>query len=177
MRPKWGDRVRYIPIREWGGGPFTAMRQIPHRIPTRASGQTFPHRPRGHSKPPGKDKRKQIEEAETSKEFRKITEAIDRPPDFDKRTPGAKVKLLTKANIDRPQLTRYLTLCAELNVLRAVKGSLPSVHSGVVLANLPDVMEARAHRPRIRRNYGVRLLTQERNSINTWHTYKRHQPY
>ena len=41
--------------------------------------------------------------------------------------PRAKAKLLTNANIDRTQQTRYLALGAELNLLQTSKGSLPSV--------------------------------------------------
>ena len=53
------------------------------------------------------------------------------PEDFDTYTPWAKVELLGSANLDRALLTRYLALGAEINVLRAVKMTLPSVRPGV----------------------------------------------
>ena len=77
-----------------------------------------------------KIKGKGIENTTTFKEFNELAEALDLPKNFDQLSPGAKVKLLGASHIDRTQMTRYLTLGAEINLLRTVKSSLPSVRSG-----------------------------------------------
>ena len=76
-------------------------------------------------------KGKTIEETPSFKEFTRLAETLELPKNFDTFTPGARVKLLQTANVDRALLTRYLALGAEINILRTVKMSLPSVRSGV----------------------------------------------
>ena len=74
---------------------------------------------------------KTITQTPTYKEFTQLAETLGLPQHFDQLTPGNKVKLLQSSNADRPLIARYLTLGAEINILRTVKQSLPSVRSGV----------------------------------------------
>ena len=74
---------------------------------------------------------KTIDQTPTYKEFTQIAESLGLPQNFDQLTPGNKVKLLHSSNADRSLITRYLTLGAEINILRTIKQSLPSVRSGV----------------------------------------------
>ena len=79
----------------------------------------------------GKIKGKHIEDTGASKEYKKLIKTPNLPEDYEKMTPWAKVKLLANANIGRSQLTRFLTLGAEMNAMQSAKGSLRSVTSGV----------------------------------------------
>ena len=76
-------------------------------------------------------KGKQIDQTQTFRLFEELQVKLGLPEDFEKLTPGAEAKLLSSSTIDRGDLAKYLALGAEINVLRAVKGSLPSVCSGV----------------------------------------------
>ena len=53
------------------------------------------------------------------------------PPDFDRLTPGARVNALARPRADPAQVLDMLALGADLNILRPVKKSIPSVRSGI----------------------------------------------
>ena len=108
-----------------------AMLKMPVRIPDQQDHQTLPQRPDSDAATDRENQRETIGETPTYHEFTQISETIDLPKDFGTITPGAKVKLLQAAHIDRTLLTRYLTLGDEINILRAAKHSLPAVRSGV----------------------------------------------
>ena len=79
----------------------------------------------------GKIRGKRIENTETYKKYLEIRTQLGLPPEFDRLTPGAKVKTLAKAKGRTDLVTQFLTLGAEVNLLRTVKCSLPQVRSGV----------------------------------------------
>ena len=74
---------------------------------------------------------KSIIETKTAQEFNDIATKLGLPANFDQITPVGKAKLLKNAPTDRPLITRYPTLGAEINILRTAKASLPSARSGV----------------------------------------------
>ena len=76
-------------------------------------------------------KGKQLDQTGTARQLEELKTTMGLPKDFDKLTPGCQVKRLKAAQIDRNQLARYLSLGAELNLLRTIKGSLSQVCSGV----------------------------------------------
>ena len=100
-------------------------------FPTNRTTQRFSRDPKVATKLIQKIKGKTLEDTEISREIRDLAEQMGLPDNYDKLTPGAKVRALSNSALDRTMLTRFLTLGAELNILRAVKGSLPAVRSGI----------------------------------------------
>ena len=52
-------------------------------------------------------------------------------PSFNKLGPAAKLALLRKRNLPQQKLTRFITERSQLNLLKQIKGSLPSIASAI----------------------------------------------
>ena len=79
----------------------------------------------------GKIKGKTAEQTDTFAQFRQEVKKLHQPDDFEKLTPVAKTKSLALARADQSQILDMLALGDDLNILRAVKRSPPSVRSGI----------------------------------------------
>ena len=99
--------------------------------PTQTNLQRFNRDPKVVNKVLDKIRGKKIENTETYKKYCEVRIQLGLPEDFDRYTPGAKVKTLAKAKGQTDLVTQFLTLGAEINLLRTVKGSLPQVRSGI----------------------------------------------
>ena len=74
---------------------------------------------------------KELDDTLTAKQYDETRKRMGLDPDFDKLTPGAKVKFLAESGFDPADTLLLLTLGSELNLLRSVKSSLGSVRSGI----------------------------------------------
>ena len=79
----------------------------------------------------GKTIGKTAEQTKTYADFYNAVKSLKRPPDFHHLTPWAKVAALAQTRADPAQILDMLALGADLNIIRAVKKSLPSARSGV----------------------------------------------
>ena len=117
-------------------------------------------------------------EAGAFREFTHLAETNGRPGNYAKMTPWANAKLLGRGKTGPSLLTRYISLGAEVGIIRAAKAPIPAVRSGVASYMRHCDLLARPPFPPTAdtAQLWARPPTRGRPSANAWRTLRWRRP-